>query len=64
MLFPSCFKMLDTYGLPLEIQLAELESRGLRGDLYKFSLDAARAGWKPKKIKAVIEEALGVELFK
>jgi len=58
MLFPSCFKMHDTYGLPLSIQIPYLEKRGLRADLYKFSLDAARAGWKTKKIKSSISEAM------
>lgn len=52
------FKIHDTHGVPLSLQVAECKRSGYAVSLPAFYRDALRAGWKAPKARAVVEEAL------
>lgn len=52
------FRIHDTYGYPLTLQLDYARERGLSISIPHFYRDAIKAGWKQKKILTTIEEAL------
>jgi len=57
-LFDQAFKMHDTYGVPLSITMDIARVRGYKVDLFAFAREALAAGWKSKRVQAVIREAL------
>ena len=46
--FNGIFKMVDTYGMPLEILLDIMKERGFVVDWLQFYKDAEKAGWPIK----------------
>jgi hypothetical protein len=54
----DAFKLLDTHGVPLAVQIEENRKRGRATSLPKFYLDAIKAGWSKVKIISVITEAM------
>jgi alanyl-tRNA synthetase len=52
------FRIVDTYGLPLEVAIGYLTDRGLKPDLVGFIFDAARAGWGKRTIRERLLAAL------
>ena len=64
------FKLHDTYGFPLILQLHQCEIQRVIVSLPDFYVDAVKAGWKDTKIRSTIREAVmdakgrkGVELI-
>lgn len=56
--YPNSFRLLDTFGLPLLMQMDECESRGIRVALDLFVRDAVLAGWTFEKAMVSVREAL------
>lgn len=52
------FKLFDTYGLPLAVQIEAARKYGAVLSVPSFYADAIEAGWKKARALAVIEEAL------
>jgi hypothetical protein len=57
-LFTKAFYFMDTHGVPLTLQVEAVQARGTALSLPHFYRDAMKAGWKPERALAVIEEAL------
>lgn len=58
MLLTTAFKLMDTNGTPLSIQLILAQERGATISLPHYYRDALLAGWKPTTAIARIREAL------
>lgn len=54
----TAFKLVDTSGFPVDMLLAELDSKGFVIHWSTFIIAAKLAGWKDKTIHSKIEEAL------
>ena len=52
------FKMVDTYGLPLDIIIDQLKDRGMMPDWIDFYDQAIKVGWKPKGVLSKLSEAI------
>ena len=58
--YSNAFKMVDTYGLPLDMVIKRVSDRGLACDLQKFIQDALNAGWTQEKAVSVCNEAVSL----
>lgn len=53
----SVFKLIDTYGYPIEIALQEIDSFGMTVDWEDFIKDAIDHGWRYEQIRNKIKYA-------
>jgi alanyl-tRNA synthetase len=54
----NAFKLHDTHGMPLSSTLDCAEEKNMNVSIPHFYRDAVKAGWKPERALAVIDEAL------
>ena len=52
------FRLFDTHGVPLAVQIEVARARGCSVSVPDFYRDALRAGWRPERALATVEEPL------
>lgn len=57
-LLTNAFKLMDTHGIPLTLQIGVVKSRGQAISIPHFYRDALAAGWKSETALARIREAM------
>lgn len=55
------FRLVDTYGIPLDIVVLEFRQKGLGFNIKTFIDSALKAGWKKKRIFWVLKSAQTTE---
>ena len=51
------FKLVDTWGLPLDIIVMELRERGLGFNVLQFAQSAKKAGWKSGRVHWMLKSS-------
>jgi len=52
------FRMVETYGIPLDIVVLFLDQRGIVPDWLHFYEMGVKSGWKPEGIVSKLDEAI------